>query len=206
MQERSKEVVAHLVREPGSSGGRRGRVNGEGPDDFVQALIAVHREKLSRKSKMKDRMDRLSFIAHHRWTKGWRKGDAEAKWDEIVNDPASFDTEGSGDSMKVWVSLNPRIADESVIRASLTDAGATIVAMQRAEFQEHLTGDGRLTDSLLPPNPAEVLACSSGSRDDDDIFVGMAGRLSESRGRSFAETAASNSAASRSRRSSRVTH
>ena len=50
---------------------------------FTAALMEHHRSKFVRSVEGLVQMDRLSFVAHFRWVRGWAKRDAERKWDTI---------------------------------------------------------------------------------------------------------------------------
>ena len=61
-------------------------------------------------------MDRLAFLAHFRFVRGWPKKKREALWAQVENKPESFRTTGSGKSLRVWVPHLPSISEAEVLR------------------------------------------------------------------------------------------
>ena len=62
-------------------------------------------------------MDRLAFLAHFRFVRGWPKKKREALWAQVENNPQNFRTTGSGKSLRVWVPHLPSISEAEVLRS-----------------------------------------------------------------------------------------
>ena len=89
--------------------------------DFRSACIQLHRERILKLVSTKQLLDYHSWHAHWKYVRGrdWQLAENMWRWMEM-NEESCECVRGSDNCLRVWCQMNATLADEDVVRKSVT--------------------------------------------------------------------------------------